>query len=407
MDYYQKYLKYKIKYLNYINTLYNQKGGALDTTYLKNINPFDETSTIEKYLNIFYKYYTNETDFVKNITFIFTDNQNSIYSYFYDNRNGELNNIKVNSVKGKINYLIGFTYIQYIVFKYYKEHESIMNNQIDVKRTFYKFIINPDIDNDKLQKYNHAKLDINIGGFFSNISKEFDLTKIRGNKKSKINSFIEENYKDDNKIKNMFYLLLNIVWINLSDADGITIYYQDIYNIFLKINQHIDNFNQYIQVLNNKSGSNISTIDNSEINSFLQNFAQFKQNRENNEFDQELLKNDIQDNDDIYLKIAKIQVAKGFTITLETQNYVTYEYDIDGSKEIQEYADCGEISLRNFIKILISDENNNFNVNILKGMADPVLKDGESTLLIDYFKKYKNNSELIGDGESRNKWEKF
>lgn len=426
-EYLIKYIKYKSKYIHFIK---NQKGGTLEILTLKNINPFGEDTKIEKFLNLFYGFYLSKTGFTYNLKNIFTNTPHKYLINYLYNHNGEVQ-AKYNEGNYIFNKDIALIYAKYFIYK--KIYPLKDKFKISTKRKLYKALINPDIIDEELNRKNDAQLKgiFEVNEILKYINTDSDIIK-----KGKITNIIKEYVNNETIICEMFYLILHVIWIKSGDKNDIKKYYNDIYEILNTVNINLINYNNSLDesdiMSNDKVPDNfkelywtqflreerlkvpkverkqrkkeiqekvmkkINIIYNLEKLKLSFNFINIlykNKDSTNNTYSFEEIREELKIYDNIYLKINKIlNILSNINISIDLEKYINY-------KGIS-YPDCGTITLRNFIKILIVDLNNNFNINILKKIIGE-----ETSPIIEYFKKYNTNTKLLeNDIDARNEW---
>ena len=127
MNYYEKYIKYKKKYVDLKNNLYMTGGDKPVVEILKKINLFNPESELSNYANPIFGFLFCETGFITNhYNFYDEDSEsNDIISTFIHNVFYKIpgtNEIKPTKslfeIKAKdIGLLLGFLYLKYVKYK--------------------------------------------------------------------------------------------------------------------------------------------------------------------------------------------------------------------------------------------------------------------------------------------------
>jgi hypothetical protein len=363
MDYKNKYLKYKQKYVNLKKELYDEQIGGEKplVNILKNINLFDDT--MEKSLNPlhgfillntnvidnYYKFYVPGDDFFKEfITSLYHEVDTSLRptKTLLDNSSVSVKDFGI---------LLGFLYVAKTVdinslvetkLKLLKEEKGKLQTEIEkinthIKRTKYteEQKINPNLCVEKL-KVQLKETESNITtvkNFYSVINYKF--------KKPFFNKLIKREIKDV-----YLHVLLSVMWWKSNDKTLIKEYYLGINHIFSYLNRIL---NLNLEIINIPVDFETDNYTRSEL-----------KNYKADNFNQALAVSFVINNGD--LKIFSDDITVYF----------------DNS-----FSDCGETALRNFFNILLFDEvSGSFNLEILK-LLYPI------DILTEYYETF-NNIEL-------------
>jgi hypothetical protein len=337
--YLHKYLKYKNKYLE----LVNQKGGDIpNSSILKDINLFVKDSHIEKYLNPIYGFIYYYNNFIPN-NYIFYDKSN------IDNKIGLIIKtlfIQIYNIFRPIQKIIRelkpieigkFIALLYL-FKFYNFNHVLKNKLDKLNKKFSK--------NECFKKeIAYYKFYIDKGSINKNLNFIYNIikaSKLVDTQSSKLVDTLPEpffNFNDD-----IFKIILVLLWWVTNDKSGIKKYYEGI--------------NETLIFANNLLEEKIKLIN-------------IPYNFESIEFSRDELTNDI-------------NFEKALILTVNDNLIKIYSYEKSITPFNQEYSDCGETVVRNFINIILFNiKKNNFNIELLKKL------DGKCNL-IEYYTIFNN-----------------
>jgi hypothetical protein len=341
MYYYEKYIKYKKKYLNYIKSL--QFGGAKPlNNIIKNINLFTNPD-MEQHLNPIYGHLMCETDYivhnydlcVKN--FINTDDSQIIKNI--SKRLPETvkpsDEITQHIRPIDIGRYIALLYVckdnvDFII--YGKESKITLKTINEAKQKYFniKDILNFDICDEDIKK----------------LTKFIDKNKL-----------IKRNFKFNKIEKINFYILLYCLWWTTNNKNDIQDYYHGINEVFNIVNKYLGE--KHIEIINIPSNfiSDIFTLE-------------------------DLIKKP--NNDTFELCIFKI---------IETFKVLDYEKSYNLCHPKFTFPDCGETTARNLIN-LICFHDNKFDIEILEKL-------GAIDELIEYYTIFNNLSAQTSTDVSR------
>ncbi len=332
MYYYEKYIKYKRKYVNYIKSL--QFGGAKPlNNIIKNINLFTNPD-MEEYLNPIYGLVMCETDYIVHNYDLYVKN------FINTNDSQIIKNISKRlpeTVKPSDEITQNIRPIdigRYIAILYVcKENVDFIiygkENKITLKTI-----------NEAKQNYFNKKDTKNIEICDEDILK---LTKFIDK-----NKLIKRNFKFNKIEKINFYILLYCLWWITNNKNDIKDYYDGINEVFNIVNKYLGE--KHIEIINIPSNfiSDIFTLE-------------------------ELIQKP--NNDSFELCIFKI---------IETFKVIDYEKSYNLCNPKFTFPDCGETTARNLINLICFHENK-FNIEILKEL-------GAINELIEYYTTFNNFS---------------
>ena len=402
MSYFNKYLKYKNKYLTLLNTK-KQKGGYSNPLILKDFNLFANDNPAELYLNPVYGYILFKSEFLKNCITFKQNNYNTPLTTFVTEcfslvdselklKSNILQNIKPEHIAIFAGYwfmygtLVGDNELLDNITNMIKITTDYLRNKYNSisKTNKDKVCVNLDSkfrDIDKFIKESSADY-VEFSGFIFNYSEpekslkdflirlkntkqilsdfynknleEFNKRYKCDSKNDVVNTIFSNKFKylnKDNMSKEMFYVLLAILWMISKNKQDYKIYYStlntildDKYKVFIPIN--------YENIIFNTSEITEDLVILNKENTFFKELV----------------------------KISSVS-----PITIHTYDYVNIN-DIKDS-----FADCAETAIRNFINILIYDKDTNvFSLEKLK------LIDGIPEL-IDFYTVYNTDATHTND----------
>ena len=358
----KKYIKYKQKYLELKNiTNVFQYGGKLSIQYIKNINLFIDPD-MEQFLNPIYGLIMSRTNYIENIFMI-----GPIIKHINPENSKIIEYDAVNSIVTKTNNEYKPSNILFLK-ESISSTKSTKNKYINTKsigryiallyfcKNSYNKLL---IDNVKKDKSSYFQETIN------NMVIRHTYTSIRSTSVIKIQNKIPLGTEN----KNMFHLLLYCVWWISDSIHDIIEYYNGINETFEHINEIIQNTCDYPY-------PNIyQTI---EYNSSM--FTEYT----------------VED-----LKFIKEEQITNFNLALakvlSTTNFEEINFKPLPTPENDNkiFSDCVETGLRNFINILIF-EDNHLNIERLSAL-------GAIKALQRYYKRYNNFKLLLTEG-ARKQW---
>ena len=401
MSYFNKYLKYKNKYLSLLDTQ-KQKGGYSNPLILKDFNLFANDNPAELYLNPIYGYILFKSEFLKNCITFKQNNYNTPLTTFVSEcfslvdselklKSNILQNIKPehiaifaghwfmyeslvgnNELLDKISNLIKII-TDYLRNKYTsvpKTNKDKVCINLDSKfRDIQNFINEIDVDDTEFSDFifDYSEPEKSLKDFLirlKNLQKilsdsykenleEFNKRYKCDSENDVVNTIFSNKFKylnKDNMSKEMFYVLLAILWMISKNKQDYKIYYSTLNTIL----------DDYYKVLIPINYENI--MFESEIIEHL-----IILNKENNFFKE-------------LLKISYVS-----PVTIHTYAYV----NINNMKD--SFADCAETAIRNFINILIYDRHTNvFSLEKLK-LIDAI------PVLIDFYTVYNTDTKHTND----------
>ena len=366
---YNKYIKYKTKYLKLKANINMVGGGRPSIDILKDINLFPEGSEIEQYLNPIYGFLWIECNAITNY-YNFGDPEKHITNFikkvFYKIP-GTVQPTKILFKDVSTRNLGRFLAYKYVRFSEFSLKLKLIFLQIK------QCIKNIKISNNNESKISKCNVEINeLNQLVNNINDKYyllinsidflndnnsDLIKKELNelqlyfeeydKNSIIPSDINirnrvirgsAGWKENNVDINMFHVMLAVVWWNAHDKNGIKEFYEGVNEIL--------------------SDTMKVTIPDDFVNN---NFTKdhYAQTNTNN----------------YYLALAAKYKESHSDIILHDQEYTNIKNPCDVT-----FADCGISSLRNFIKILIYNSNK-YDKNILVQL-------GANENVIQFFDKF-------------------
>ena len=401
MDFYEKYLKYKTKYLNLKQNLIknaddieNQKGGGKpDISVLKNINLFKgeyflSNPDFEEYLNPLHGFIMCNTGYIHNIYRFGGPDNNVKPEYNVTDDEQKLRNIIFNCIKKTFNIANGLfqptnsllnienairtattedkkeklkispsDYGYFLGLKFLsKKYQCIKQYLLDIKRVLVKK------EKDLIRAKNKEELS-NCKSEMMGLTKIIDKFDCKNEffheKTREFNSSFNElskNIMDDIK---MYHYILSCMWWICDTKIQIKKYYEG-------LNKAFGEFNEILKYC--KSDVRIPEIVVPV------------------DFENELFKKEDYDSDE------NLSYEHALAKAYKTVNKILiYEAEYATNGEIR-YADCGETVLRNFINILTyNKEINRFDTSIL-------VKYGAAEKLIEYYSVF-NNFELQSSEE--------
>jgi hypothetical protein len=330
MNFYEKYIKYKKKYLNYKKTLQFGGGKPLNNI-IKNINLFTNPD-MEKYLNPIYGLFMCETDYIVynydlyDKDFIKTNDSKIIHNI--SKRLPEtikpLDEIMGNAKPIDIGRYIALLYIC-------KDNEDFISYGREKKIIFGKI-------NKSKEKYNSVRDKINIDACDKDIEK---LTIFINTIK-----LIKKNIEFNTKERIDFYILLYCLWWITNNKTGIEEYYVGINEVFDIVNKYLEEKHIKKIIIPSDFKCNIFTND-------------------------DILKKP--NNDSFELCIFKITERFKIFDQEKSSNLCSPKFT---------YSDCGETTARNLIN-LICFKDNKFDIKILKSFC-------AINELIEYYTTFNN-----------------
>jgi len=331
MYYYEKYIKYKRKYVNYIKSL--QFGGAKPlNNIIKNINLFTNPD-MKEYLNPIYGLIMCETDYIVHNYDLYVKNFiNTNDSQIIKNISKRLpetvkpsDEITQNIRPIDIGRYIAILYVckENVDFIIYGKDKITLKTINDAKLIYFN----------KKETKNIEICDEDI----IKLTKFIDKSKL-----------IKRNFKFNKIEKINFYILLYCLWWITNNKNDIKDYYDGINEVFNIVNKYLGE--KHIKIINIPSNfiSDIFTLED-----LIQ-----KPN-----------------NDSFELCIFKI---------IETFKVIDYEKSYNLCYPKFTFPDCGETTARNLINLICFHENK-FNIEILKEL-------GAINELIEYYTTFNNFS---------------
>ena len=127
---------------NYYKKYFEQTSGTLPIETLNNINIITDPHA-EKFLNLFYGFYTSKSGLPYNIKFVFNEKQTKLYDYLYNER-GEIQVKVTDSIAHQIYCKdLAVFYCKYRFYMYYKKVKDYL--PLEAKKLLYKACIQPTI----------------------------------------------------------------------------------------------------------------------------------------------------------------------------------------------------------------------------------------------------------------------
>jgi hypothetical protein len=306
------------------------KGGTLSSKSLKNINLFEFNSLEEQYLNPTYGYYWYTIPILNFLKFFPVNEENKI-----------IGNIA--------KYIHNIYYARNNIYEVFlsKKYNTLTIKELgQLIGLLYIFHMNPNIENKKQNTF-----------FYNEFIKEYNFSKEIKSLFNELKSFSVNqkgnliSYQNKEELKFYFHILLSLVWKLSENKSNI----QEYYDGLLTILEYIENFNLKTNTINT-----IYTINN-----FIDitQYDTIEEQLQNLEFSN-LIVNDFNNVLALYHKLY----IDASLVYLDEFSYV----DIDNTcsrlniNNIS-FPDCGETSLRNFLKIAIYNKiTGNYDINILR-----------------------------------------
>ena len=371
MNYYEKYMKYKSKYLN-LRQNSNMIGGDKPIVeILKNINLFESDSKLEIFLNPVYGFLFCETGFITNHYNFYNseseDNNsisvfiNKLFNKIPDSDEIKPTNRLMEISTKDIGQLVGFLYLRYVKYKDQIENITKYIQQLDelIKKikSFTKnySIVPPQNIKNEVCKVKNS-IDKKIAKYYEENFKSLCVEDINFpipnySERYKNNALLESliNYKEQltKIIKEPTYLNINVNKIIFKNID-IEKINEDVFHVILAVLWWITNDKQnirhYYEGLNNILPLNMRVLIPSDFDNTLFTISELEDTNPQN-FEQALTTAYIK-------KISSIKI-------------IGYEYATTKFGSL--FADCGETSLRNFINIICyKPMTRSFDVDILR-----------------------------------------
>ena len=357
MDFYKKYFKYKTKYLN----LKNQIGGdKLHIFSMKGINLIKDKE-MEEYLNPINGFIMDQSKFISNNYFLHkanllkTNESHLIFRMCKVTSSLEITNKIYDKITPR-------DFGRFITLLYCNYKDIIYKHKLQLKSSSQKLEQNfSKTDN---EEYKCLKLKLaSLKQTFSRDEKILESYYLH----SKF-EVTDDIGKDIKKNKIIFHILLFCLWWILNDKKGVRDYY-------LGINDTLSIINKYVS----KPYSIIEIPEN-----YIKDI-----------YNHDDLKININNIDDVILVLAKSSLPR---IKI---------FDTNPSSEYNgiKFPDCGEVTVRNFINLLIFN-GINFDIDKLKQhkFHEKVIEYYEC---FDDFTKQSSNEQIMFDGKmlsARNAW---
>jgi len=380
-DYYQKYIKYKNKYLNLknhnnqTNTLL-QSGGKLGAYIIKDINLFTDPY-MEQFLNPIYGLIMTQTNYIRNIltikNIVTIKEIKEIMGITGSNEIDEIENeIKlVNNIVATTNNTYRPSDVLFI---------KLLPSAIGKYMALLYFCTNED-NNALISKLIEPKnSSTSHYTFFTPIIHAMNVTHQFSTRKSTVK--INTNLPLGTTNKNMFHMLLYCLWWISNDKSKIQDYYEGINWTF-----------SYIQ--SNRIGSlhsNYTPLTIPEFTKYTYNEV-YSTNPTNptNPLD------NFTQITNFNISLCKIILSGGF-IEIPYQQAKAPCNDTNNP-----FNDCTETAMRNFINILIFEQDN-LNIDRLRNLGDYLGKKLKANdFLLEYYETYDTFTKQLTQ-EARNNW---
>ena len=393
MNYYEKYIKYKNKYINLKDDVYMTGGDKPMVEILKDINLFKIDSELEKYLNPTYGFLLCETGFITNHYNFYnkeTKSHNMIGTFIHElfHKIPNTNEIKPTNRIFKINakdigLLLGFLYIKYI--KYIKDIPQIISNIKTIKRLVdniskftkkYDYSLSMkkateicDVKNttDKIitKLYRENFKSLRIDGIELNIP-EFKLRYVDKLLSDSLTNYVDRLSKIINEPKYSNKYIREKIFNNIVKEE----INKDIFHVILAILWWIsddkEKIKQYYLGLNDMLFPEMQVVIPVDFNNCLFEYKDVTSNTPSN-FEQGL--------------------AIAYTQTVSSIKIIDYENATSKCGSI--FPDCGETSLRNFINIITYDPSTQ------KFDTGPLILLGAHEKLINYYMVFDTISKQV------------
>jgi hypothetical protein len=386
MNFFEKYLKYKSKYLRLKNIFSVTGGDKPVTEILKNINLFYDKPELESFLNPVYGFILNETSFIINhynfydVNAIDNDTKNIftlVHKLFI--KIDVSNEIKPTKRLFEldtrdIGRLLAFLYLRYIKFK---DHVDVIKNLINKIDSLIKNIQSfttkqnfSKLGFDKKTKLCSLKdsVDANIKLLYDNDFFNITIQDVQFEKPEYANRYINNSLvnalikykvqlgkiinKPDFKSKYVNSLIVNN--INLDKID------KDIFHVILAVGWWISNNKQNIRYY--YEGLNEILPSNMQVT--LPEY-----------FDDELFTR----TELVNKKPESFELALAITYNNYISSVKIISYENASTLHGSTFPDCGETSLRNFINVILYDRITNiFDVDKLKSI-------GANEIILNYY----------------------
>jgi len=345
MTYFEKYLKYKKKYLLLKNAPLQLGGDAPNIYVLKNISLFTPDSDLDLHLNPVYGFLYTNIGYIDDIFNFGIDNSEYkiIRKCFHklDNKVVPVKDLRITVPIDDFCKLISYLYLQHLfkdsidkIRKIIDKLNNFLLKGTDINRQ--KYIENKlsDFKIDGIELNSSDVSSSNINGLLEYYKKELNKIIIPPKFKSSLikNYFPQTHIKDYNL--NIFYIILVILWSKFGDKSGILEYYESLNKYLL---------NQFKITIPEDFTNTLFTLD--EIVNPKKDFYSILVN--------------------IYYKnIQSIQI-----LGYEKVDYVANICNSctrPNARDRCYFPDCGETTLRNFFNIIFYNEiTNTFNLRRL------------------------------------------
>jgi hypothetical protein len=399
MNYFEKYLKYKSKYLRLKNNFYMIGGDKPVSEILKNINLFSDKPELESFFNPVYGFILNETGFIINhYEFLDLDNVDG------DNKNiftlvhklfikiDVSNEIKLTKRLFEVDTrdigkLLAFLYLRYIKFKDLLNVINNLINKIDkLIKNIQSFTTKPNFKKLRLDKKTELcslkdSIDANIKLLYESDFSSITIEDVQFEKPEYANRYINNSFlnalikykaqleKIINKpdFKSTYVNSLIFKNINLETIDENT--FRVILAVGWWISNNKQNIRYYYEGLNEILPSNMQVT-----------IPEY--------FDDELFTRSELSNG----KPENFELALAITYNNHVSLVKIIEYEIATIHNLK-FPDCGESSLRNFINIISYNKiTDTFNIDKLKSI-------GANEIILNYYSIFDTINKHVSDDE--------
>jgi leucine-rich repeat protein SHOC2 len=399
MNYYEKYLKYKSKYLQLKNNNNFMIGGDKPVAeILKNINLFNDKPQLEPFFNPTYGFILNETDFIINILNFYDesviDDDDNIFTLVHKLFTKVAISNEVKPTKSlfnimdtrEIGMLLAYLYLSFVKFKD-PEQKNKINKSIDKLNELIKNI------DSFTKKYNFSKL---------KPEKKTEICKIKSAIEKKIKTLYNEDFASvifpDVELEKPIY---ENRYINDSLINALKKYRTQLQNIIIKPKFNNSEINAKIY-----KHINLDKIDENVFHVILAVLWWISDNKQSIRYYYEGLNEILPSNmrvsipeyfdDELFTK-AELNntIPDNFELALAItyKNYVSFikiiEYQYAETIYANKFADCGETSLRNFINIISYDiTRNKFDIGKLISI-------GANDQIVEYYSTFNNINKQV------------